>query len=338
MEKGNNRKIIILLTLCGALLLAYILTFVFAPENRDTRGTLWTALNPELRDAARQIELDGDEKLTLMSRDGRWFVNFEDALYPARQDRAAALLDALTIRGAYPVRARSQSAQERLMLNGEEARRIIVRDDDGSALLNLLVGAPDAMLKDVYIRLEGSNEIRSGTDTFSRFFGSRQSWYDLHLFPDRGANGLGPASVQRVITQPPPPEITHISVEGEGGDLPELPAEGFTLTRDGDGWQFEGSEEAVDVQAVETYIRRIIECEASDFTPILGANDAEFTDPAFPAGRIVLETGSGGRRIVTIGPKVIEKFSAAVSGSPYVYLLTNRQLEQLFPQGDSFIK
>ena len=338
MKSGNKRKIIILSSLCGALLLAYILTFVFSPENSNARGTLWAALDPKLRDGARQIELAGDEKVTLMSRDGRWFVSFEDSLYPALRNRADNLLDALTSRGSYPVRSRSQAARERLMLTGEEARRVIVRGDGGGELLNLLVGAPDAMLKDVYIRLEGSNEIRSGPDTFSRFFGSRQSWYELHLFPDRGVNGLNVGSVQRVITEPPPPEITHISVEGEGGDVPELPAEGFTLTRSGGGWQFEGPDEAVDGQAVETYIRRIIECEASDFTPMLGANDAEFTDPAFPSGKIILETGDGGRRIVTIGPKVIGKFSAAVSGSPYVYLLTTRQLEQLFQQRDSFIE
>lgn len=318
--------------------MAYTLTFVFGTENSAERGTLWAALEPKFKDGVRQIELTGDEKVTLVNNNGSWFVSFEDALYPALQDKVTGMLEGFTSRSAYPVRSRSQAAQERLMLAGGEARRVTVRGDDGGTLLNLLVGAPDAMLKDVYIRLEGSNEIRSGADVFSPFFGSRQGWYELHLFPDRGVNGLNVDSVQRVITQPPPPEITHISVEGEGGDLPALPAEGFTLTRSGGGWRFEGSEEAVDGQAVETYIRRIIECEANDFTSMLGANDAEFTDPAFPSGKLVLETGSGGRRIITIGPKVIGKFSAAVSGSRYVYLLTSRQLEQLFQQRDSFIK
>lgn len=338
MLKGNKRKIIILSALCGALLAAYILTFVFDPENRAPRGTLWAALDPKLKDAARQIELDGDDKVSLINRDGRWFVNFEDALYPALQDRVAGMLDALTSRGAYPVRSRSEAAQEKLMLTGKEARRIIVRGASGNTLLDLLIGAPDAMLRDVYIRLEDSNEIRSGADVFSPFFGSRQSWYELHLFTDRGVDGLNAGLVQRVIMQPPPPGITHISIEGEGGDIPALPGEGFTLTRSGSGWQMDGSDGDVDGQAVETYIRRIIECEGDDFTPILGANDAEFTDPAFPTGKLVLEIGNGTRRIVTIGPKVTGKFSAAVSGSQYVYLLTNRKLEQLFQRRDSFIK
>jgi hypothetical protein len=338
MIKGNKRKIIVLSALCGALLLVYILTFVFDPENNAARGTFWTALDPRLREDVRQIELEGNDNITLTGSDGRWFVNFEDALYPARENKVADMLDALTSRGSYPVRSRSEAAQERVGLTGEEARRIIVRDSSGNALLNLLIGDADAMLKDVYVRLEGSNEIRSSADIFSPFFGSRQSWYELHLFPDRGVSGLNSGSVQRLIMQPPPPEITHISIEGEEDDLPVLPEEGFTLVRNGNDWQFDGSDEALDGQAVEMYIRRIIECEANDFTPILGANDAEFTDPAFPTGKLVLETGSGTRRVVTIGPKLTGKFSAVVSGSQYVYLLTGRQLEQLFQQRNSFTK
>jgi hypothetical protein len=340
MVKGNKRKIIALSALCGALLLAYMLTVVFDPENRAVRGTLWTALDPKLRDEARRIELDGDggEKVILMNKDGRWFVSFEDALYPARQDKVADMLDALTSRGEYPVRSRSEAAREKLRLSDGEARRVIVRGESGEALLDLLVGAPDAMLKDVYIRLEGGNEIRSGADIFSPLFGGRRSWYERHLFPEYGVNGLRASSVQRVITLPPPPEITHISIEGEDGTLPDLPAEGFTLLRSGSGWQFDGSDETLDGQAVEAYVRRIIESEADDFTAMPGANDAEFTDPAFPSGRLVLETGDGARRVITIGPRLFDKWSAAVSGSPYVYLLTARLLEQLFPQRDSFIK
>ncbi|MDR2343747.1 MAG: DUF4340 domain-containing protein [Spirochaetaceae bacterium] len=338
MAKVNKRKIIILSSFCGALLLAYILTFVFDPENSAARGAFWTALDPKLKDDVRQIELAGDAKVSLVNEDGRWFVSFEDALYPALQDKVAGMLDTLTGRGSYPVRSRSEAAQEKLTLTDKEARSIVVRGASGDVLLKLLVGAPDAMLKDVYIRLEGSNEIRSGADLFSPFFGARKSWYELHLFPDRGVNGLNSGSVQRVIIQPPPPEITRISIEGEGGDFPVLPEEGYTLVRNDGGWHLDGSEEALDGQAVETYIRRIIECAADDFTPIPGANDAEFTDPAFPSGKLVLEAGNGARRTVTIGPKVAGKFSAAVSGSPYVYLLTNLQLEQLFQRSDSFIK
>ncbi|MDR1147259.1 MAG: DUF4340 domain-containing protein [Spirochaetaceae bacterium] len=321
-----RNKIFILLGLCGALLLAYILTFVFDPENSAARQSLWTALDPKLKDEAQQIELDGEEKVELRRDKGRWFVNFEDALYPARQDKISDMLNTLSQRAAYPVRSRSEAAQEKLLLTGSEARRIRINGEDG-AILDLLVGAPDATLKEVYIRLSGSKEIRSGADVFSPLFGSRQSWYDLRLFPEHDAEGLTASSIQRVIAQPPRETPIAANVE----DVPDaLPTEAFTLVRSGGGWKIENSDEIIDPRSVEAYLRGILNCEANDFTSALRANDPAFTLSSEIAGRLVLETGDGLRRIISIGPSFADKRCAAVSGSPYVYLLMEWQLNQIF--------
>jgi hypothetical protein len=319
--------------LCGALLAAYILTFVFASENRAERRALWTALDPKLKDSVREIELYGEEKVVLVDSGGNWFVSFEDALYPALQDSVDRMLDTLATRGSYPVRSRSEAAPEKLLLTEDAARRIVVSDSDRGVLLDLLIGAPDTTGKNVYIKTDGSRDIRSGNDIFSPFLSGRLSWLDLRLFPGVDGNGLTVSSVQRVTVQPP----SETSVDADGGERP-APSEAYTLTRNDGGWRLEGSDEAADTQAVESYIRRVINGRASDFTSALGANDPEFTGPAAPGGRITLELGDGTRRIVTMGPMFMDKYSAAVSGSRYVYLLMKWQADQLFERRDSLIK
>jgi hypothetical protein len=327
MADRYKNKVILLSSLCGAFLAAYILTFAFDPENSAARKALWTPLDPKLKELARQIELDGDEKTLLVEKNGRWFVSFEDALYPALNDKVLDMLDTLSTRGSYAVRSRSESAQEKLSLSAGTARRIVVSGEEGNTLLTLLVGSQDATQKYVYIRLADKNEIRSGDDVFSPLFVNRQSWYDLSLFPNRDADGLTVSSVQRLTVKP---------AETALGADDVFPAEAYTLSRSDGGWIFEASGEDADIQGVESYIRGIISCRANDFTPALGANDGEFTDPG--AGRLVLETGDGTRRMVTIGPQIADKYSAAVSGSPYVYLLMEWQLEQLFKERSSLLK
>jgi hypothetical protein len=327
-----KRKLLALLTLCGMLLAAYILTLVFDPENRAGRKALWTALEPKEVNDARKIELYDDEKVVL-TRDGNlWFVDFEDALYPALQEKVSGMLVTLSTRGPYPVRSRSEAAREKLLLTEETARRITVSDAGGVPLMDILVGAPDATGKNVYMREEGSGEIRSGGDVFSAFLTGRQSWLDLRLFPGSDGNGVAVSSIQRVIAQPPE-ETSSGAEDGENGA-----AVSYILARNNGGWLLENSGEEADTQAVEAYIRRILNCKAGDFTSAMGANDPPFTNSSPTAGRIILETGEGTRLIITIGPRFMDSRSAAVSGSPYVYLLADWQFEQLFEQTDSFIK
>ncbi|MDR2660375.1 MAG: DUF4340 domain-containing protein [Spirochaetaceae bacterium] len=329
MILSYKNKILTLSALCGALLIAFILTIVFDPENSAARGAFWTALDPKFKDKVNLIRLDGEDKVQLIRNNGRWFVNFEDSLYPARQNKVDDMINVLSRRGSYPVRSRSEVAQEKLMLTEAEAQRIIINDGDDNTLLDVLVGAPDATLKEIYIRLSGNKEIRSGKDVFSPLFVSRQGWYDLRLFPDHEAEGLTVSSVQRVVAQPPALEVLNASIDGE--DASSIPiAEAYTLIRDGNGWKLEDSGEIMDSLAVEAYIRRIIDFEANDFTSALRANDPAFTQPSASSGRLVLETGDGKRRIITIGPVFADKYGAAVSGSPYVYLLADWQLARLF--------
>jgi hypothetical protein len=325
MANIYKRKLFILLTLCGVLLAAYILTFVFDPENSAERKALWTALDPKDVNGARKIELYDDEKVILIRDDDSWFVEFEDALYPALGDSVSDMLTALASRAPYPIRSRSEAAGEKLLLTEGTARRIVVSGAEGAPLMDILIGAPDATGKNVYIRQNGSREIRSGNDVFSRFLTGRLSWLDLRLFPGDDGNGITISSIQRVTVQPP-------------AETPDgAPAESYALARSGGGWLLESSNKEADTQAVEAYIRRILNCKAEDFTSAMGANDPEFTGGG-AAGKIVLETGDGMRRILSAGPKFMDNYSVAVSGSPYVYLLPEWQFEQLFETPDSFIK
>jgi hypothetical protein len=234
------------------------------------------------------------------------------------------MLDTLASRGSYPVRSRSDAARERLRLTEEAARRILIRGEGGGVLLDLLVGAPDATSRNVYIRPDSSRDIRAGNDVFSPFLSGRLSWLDLRLFSGDDLNGLVASAVQRVTAWPP-------------SETTGTPTESYTLSRNDGGWLLEDSGEAADTRTAEAYIRRVVGSRAYDFTSAMNANDPEFSGTATPSGRLMLELGDGTRRTVTIGPMFSDKYSAAVSGSRYVYLLMKWQLDQLFERPDSFI-
>lgn len=324
-----KKKITLLSALCAALLAAYILTFLFAPERSAARNALWTALDPSLTDDVRRIELtDNGETTVLENIEGNWFVNSDEGVYPALRQKAQDLLDALSGRGSYAVRSTSEASSERLLLTEDAARRLVLKDADGNALLDLLVGDMDATGKDIYLRLAGGREVRSGPDVFTSLFAGRSSWLDKRLFPDHDERGLGVRSVQRVVMVPPDKELLGDTSADAGTIHIELPDEGFTLVRSGAGWQFEDDGTEADTKEVETYLRTVLDCEANNFTSALSAADPVFTDAS--SGTITVETGDGARHVITSGPRLDGMYGAAVSGSPYVYLLMNWQIGQLF--------
>jgi hypothetical protein len=321
-------KLFTLSSLCALLLLGFILTFVFDPERSASRDALWTALDPSLKDAVARIELYGDEEIVLVKEGSLWFVRFEGKNYPAMQSRAEELLDNLVRRGQYAVRSKSDEASEKLLLNQDTAHRIIARDASENELLDLFVGSVDATRKDVYIRVNGSKDVRAGEDVFSNLFAGKRSWYDLRIFPDHEKRGITPAAIQRIITVPPPPEIIG-STDDEGAIRIELPTESFEVYRNENGWKFTDSDAAIDLTEINDLLRLIVDLSADDFLP-LGANDPIFTRPGAPAGKLTIETGDGLRHTLTVGPKFDGRYSVAVSGSPYVYALANWRVGQVF--------
>jgi hypothetical protein len=237
----------------------------------------------------------------------------------------------LSARAAYPVRGSDPSSHERLGLSENQAGRILVRGGAGLPLLDLLIGGSDAAGREVYMRKNGQNEIRSGEDKLSAYItGPETSWYRLGLFAE-SPTPPDAAMVQRVTVYPLPPEE-------EDGVPPESPppepSEPMVISRSGAGWTIEGmDDETVDAQRVDSYVRGILEAEGDNFIPGLSAATAGFSD-----GRILVELGNGSSLTINVGIQPEGQKAATASGSPYVYTLADWTVTRLFREQSYFVQ
>jgi hypothetical protein len=323
-----KKKLLVLLVLTGVLGLVYTATLVFDPERVNSRDATYVWLQPELVDQADRVEIydQGSEGLTLIRNSGGWFVAFEGKEYPAKQARVADLFRILSTKAAYPVRASSAAAHEKLGLAAEKASRIVVRGGPGTAypLLDLLIGEGDASGREVYLRKNTQDEVRSGENKLTSYITSaRSSWYNLRLFPENEAAPVGADMVQRIILTPP------ANPEDENP-----PPQSFTLSRSGANWIQEGGDgEALDTGKVESYIRAVMEAEGEDFVSSISS-----ADPVFTEGQITLQIGDNTTRVIKIGPLLGSgNRSALSSGSNYVYSLAEWTMNRIFRDVSSFV-
>jgi hypothetical protein len=322
-----KQKLIVLSGLAGLLALVYALTLVFEPERAGRRNAAFTWIEPKIIAQVEGIRVSGpSEAVELEKKNGAWRVLYNGAEYPARQLRVEDFLGLLSKRAAYPVRASTQAAQERLGLTEETASRIALSAASGSPLLDLLVGQGDQTGREVYLRKAGQNEIRSGEDLFSGYIsGARTSWYNLRLFPESEGGALEVDAVQRLTVYPP-----------AGGDAESSSAgEPRIFSRSGNGWTISGIEAVdPDTAKVDSYIRGILNIEGDDFSESVTPED-----PVFAGARLVLELGDGGIHTLRLGTAdESNRRPAVVSGSPYVYSLAGWAVDRLFRDGPSFEK
>lgn len=321
-----NRKRAVLLALIAALAVVYVFTVVFEPERAGSRAAAYTWLDPKLTGRIDRISISGGvpgEGVELVRKNGGWFVSHAGRDYPARGLRVDDFIGVLSRRASYPLRSTGAAAHERLGLDGDSASRIVVSGGAGPALLDLLVGRSDNTGREVYLRRQGENEVRSGEDNLSAYIaGSRTSWYELRLFPESANGALGLDDVQR---------LTVYTGTGADGALPES----GVFTRKGREWTISGMEIAdPDMGKIDTYIRGIIAAEGEDFSDSLDPGD-----PLLDHSRITLELGDGRVKTVRLGaPGENNRRFAQVSGSVQVYTLAGWAVERLFRDASFFEK
>jgi hypothetical protein len=322
-----KQKLLTLSCLTGLLALVFALTLIFSPGRISARSSSFAWLLPDAKDRADRVEIfrSGEEEpwISMVRKDGEWFIPASSPEismefpqdFPAKQERIEDLLTLLSNRGSYPVRASSAASHERLGL-AEGASRIVIRGGAGLPLLDLLIGGADATGREVYLRKNGQNEVRSGDNRINTYIsGTRNAWYRLRLFPESSGRSFGSEAVQRVT----------ITVSGTAP---------LSLVRSGGDWVMTGAPGTPDTQKVESYIRSLADAEGDDFVSSVDPNAA-----LFEAAVITAELGDGSSRTVRLGPETGEtkRRNAAVSGSPYVYALAEWTVSRLLRDGSYFV-
>ncbi|GMO17460.1 MAG: hypothetical protein Pg6A_03880 [Termitinemataceae bacterium] len=297
-----KKHVITLSAVAGALLLIYILSFVFSGESRAKRGSISALADARALSNARYIEIRGGDgsEFTIENQNDSWVVKQNGKSYPAKNGRVEDLISALGKKAEYPVRSSSASNLEAFGL-GDDRREVIIKDETRT-IAELFFGAADATGKEIYIRSGQSGAIRSGDDVFSVYInGTAKDWYNLALFPDEKTK---PAifAVQRLTVVPPAPET----------GAREAP---YTIIRDGDGWKFEGGG-AVKKTEADSTLRYIFDAQAEDFLSEPGTD-------AFSEGGITIELGNGMRIIFSLGQKVDGRRGLKISNQEYIYLISD---------------
>jgi hypothetical protein len=308
-------KITILAVINAALVLIFILGVIFNPERVDSRSSLYSWLDVKQTDSVGRITVNNrEDEITLVRKDGGWTVVNDGKEYPARQFRVSDFIDILTKRAAYPVYSSSDASHERLSLTDDTSFRVTVSGLAGRPLLDLHIGLQDITGKNIFLRKEGQNEVRSGADIFSAYvYQDPLFWCNLRLFPETETGKLDLTAVRRLTVYPP---------AGEGG--PRI------FIREDNVWT-SNINVRLDMDKVDSYVRDVLNVSGDGF-----AGDKAATDPDLNDCRILLELEGGSIRTVRLGPEDGGKRYAAVSGSTLVYSVPSYAILRLFPDISTF--
>jgi hypothetical protein len=312
-----KRQLIIRAAIAGVLALVFAGLLVFNSEGHYNRSSRYVWLSEA--GAAERIVIGGaNGALEFSRRNGEWFVGD----YPAKTERVQDLLDFLSRSLPYPVRASSAASHVSLGLTEGEASRIAVFGGT-ETLLDLLVGGEDSAGREVFLRRNGEDQVRSGeASSFSAYLGGDPiPWYRLKLLPALP----GVDMVQRIslVASAASPEA---SVDA-ATDAP------FSIYRQEGGWYLErgtGEAEAVAVDTLkaETFVRTVLEAEGRDFLP-------PDRSPETGQNQVQIDFGDGSRRTLLIGAAAEDgSRPCEVSGSPYRYSLSRWTTDRIFAGPD----
>ncbi len=123
-------KLIFLISLIAACVIALITGMIFDPQNMNARTSLYTWLDKIWIDQADRLVLKSaglnSELVMLTRKNNVWHVLADGNEYPAKQERVTDLFNALSAKAAYPVAAWSSSSHAKLGVTEQAASRIIV--------------------------------------------------------------------------------------------------------------------------------------------------------------------------------------------------------------------
>jgi len=315
-----KKKLIVLFSIIGSLLLIYIFGSIFSPERITRRNAAYCWLEAKTAESARKIVINGnDDTVTLVKKNNTWFVLENDIQYPAKQMRLDDLLAALSSRGTYAIRSNNASTHEGFGLGNDNASRISIFDNKNIQLLDLLVGYPDIIGQNTYMRKYNSNEVRSGESKISTYVsGGSKSWYNFRFIPDIDNNKLNSANVQRLTVYPPATESSD---------------EAQIFSRKGKSWIFNKSD-SINKDNIDSYVQSVLFAEGDGFTDEVKPNDS-----MFDYRRIRIELGNGVVKDIYISDVIEEnRHYAVVSGTELVYTMSGWMADRLFRDDEYFIK
>ncbi|MCX7655840.1 MAG: DUF4340 domain-containing protein [Treponemataceae bacterium] len=316
-----QKKVYVLSSLLGVLVLVYILTFFLDATKIEETQSRFSLVDPKVLTSLTKIQITraADSPITLIKRGQDWFVQVsEQDEFPVKKGKIEDFFSFFSKKAFYPVRARTKEAHEKLGLTSEKAKKVLLASEKGP-LAEFLFGDRDVSGQEVYFRIGEKEEVRSGSDTILSYIeGGLPSWYDLRFFPQEGKYALTSDLIQRVRIE-------------EKGKAP------LTLSRkENNEWDCqEGTSRfGADPQKVAQYLQTVISTEGETF--ITAAE--KIAKQGVEKASITLELGDGRTKRIVIYKTSDEKFTGTSSDTAYVYSLALWSVERLLKKSDDFKK
>lgn len=317
-------KLVFLISLISVCVLILIASFVFDPQNLNTKKSWYVWLNKTMLYHADRIIMNdaaASESIVLIRKNDYWFVRSHQMEYPANQEHVNDLFNLLSQKAAYPVRSTSLLSHERLGVTEQAASRIIVYGGASQIpLLDLLIGSGNDAGNEIYLRKNGINEVRSGADQFTQYSDLNQNtWFDLRLFGKDFPLHTKMIQQLHVVKNNPSESFSYILRREAAGD--------------GTSWKIKASPDIIlDDNKTESYLRMLLTSEAADFAVNSVPSDYEFT-----LGKIELLLDDLSVISFIIAPKTEnDQYPAMISGRPFVYLIPEWAAKRILRTAEYF--
>lgn len=304
-----KKKLIVLSTVAGILALICILGFIFTPERRVSRRSIFNWLDSKLVSKVDKISIvkpgEDLDTVDIVRRNNTWFVNYNGVDYPTKQLRVREFINLFTKRALYPMRSNTVASHERLGLTEESAYRVIFSTGQETDLLDLMMGYGGFYEKDIFLRKYKENKVYSGQDVFSPYiYSGRPSWYNLRLIPESENGKISLVNVQR---------LSVYNILEDGSEAP------WVFTRKGKEWDISGLDLVnPNMEMIDYVVNELVNAEGDDFVYDVGIDD-----PSVNVIRFVIELGNGDIKTISLSKVVDDDYRryAKISGSNFVYSL-----------------
>ena len=330
IELAYRKKITILGAVLAALVVLYVLGVLFSPTRVQQRSAS-TPLYPDLKaEAVQEIQIQepggaggAAASLTMKRQGDGWQLLIQGTAFPALASRIDTLLEQLA--GLKRARVASTDPQTwpAFEVDKEKARRLVLKDAAGKALVDLHVGKPAPGGQGSYVRREGSNDVVQADRSLDYYAGaSDEQWSDLRLFPRELQGG----------------DLVRIDVRGRTGFDAEEKESGRPVShslllesgQEGPRWQVQGDPDfALAADKVEGLAATLAGFEGSRFAVNVPEGQAGFDSPF---GEIGVSTRDDKSYRLLIGAylQAEEQYYARLEGGPFTWLVPAWRVRQAF--------
>jgi hypothetical protein len=315
-----QRKVLLLGSVCVALLVALVLGMVFSPrgvEKREAEALLFPGVKAS---AVKRVEVTDATTRIVLEKTAAWSLSVAGAVFPASQERAEAIVRNVVSLNRGTLISRQPQPSESLGFSPQVSKHLVFYGSTGELLCDLSVGKQGSVGRGVYLRAGVAPEVWQTGEGLSPYLTTdRTFWADLRVLPSDVA---GPA-------------VMRLSISSRSGNRFT-----WTTTRERDAqnrqrWVLAGrAGVAIKQEKVDAIVNAVTGLTGADF--LTGPRDKS----AFlsPSAVVVVSLTDNRTFSVLFGPKLADgRYPCMREQGEYVYAVPEWRLKEIIVGSDALM-